>query len=96
VRQLSGDSQHLVVDLAQLGDQCFIGGYRGPLSLGEVWACFPPVGLILEQVQVGGLVVVHLDGPGHGGVVEEIGPGPGGLEEFQLLAHLSGHSARRQ
>jgi hypothetical protein len=33
---------------------------------------FPPAGLILEQVQVAALVVVDPDGPGHGGVVEEI------------------------
>jgi hypothetical protein len=47
---------------------------------------FPPVGLILEQVQVTGLVMVHLDDPGHGGIVQEIRLGPGRLQEFQLAA----------
>jgi hypothetical protein len=52
VGQLGGDGQHLSVDLAQLGDQRLVGGDSGPLGLGEVRACFLPVGLILEQAQV--------------------------------------------
>lgn len=41
-------------------------------------------GLVLEQRQVAGLVAVHPDDTGHGGVVQQIRPDPDGLEQLQL------------
>ena len=55
-------------------------------AVGQARAGLPPVGLVLEQRQVVGLVVVYPDDAGHGSVVQHIGPGPGGLEHLQLLA----------
>jgi len=47
---------------------------------------FPPVGLVLEQGEVGGLVVVDPDDPGHGGVVKDAGPARAGLQQLELVA----------
>ena len=52
--------------------QRLVDGQPGPLGAGQAQGCLPPVGLVLEQVQVVGLVVVHADDPGHGVIVQVI------------------------
>jgi hypothetical protein len=85
VREFVRDGQHLGVDLAELGDQCLVGGHPGPLAAGQAGVGFPLVRLVLEQVQVVGLVAVHADDPGHRVIVEKIRAGPGGLQQLQLV-----------
>jgi hypothetical protein len=74
--QLGSCGQDVAVDLAELGDQCLVDGDPGVLGGGQAGAGLPPVGLVLEQVQVGGLVAVNPDDAGHGGVVQPASHSP--------------------
>ena len=56
----------------------------GALGRGEPRHGVPPVGLVLEQHEIVGLVLVHPDDPGHSGVIEPVGLGQGRLQQAEL------------
>ena len=56
----------------------------GALGRGEPRFGVPSVGLVLEQHEIVGLVLVHPDDPGHGGVIEPAGLGQGRLQQVEL------------
>lgn len=82
--------QHLGVEPGQLTDRRrLILPDGGALRRVEVRHGVPPVGLVLEQHQIGGLVAVHPDDSGHSRVIEPVRLG--GLREQAELpgGHLN-------
>jgi hypothetical protein len=58
---LLGGGQQLGIESAQLVDRCLILPDSGTLGRGEPRHGVPPVGLVLEQHEIVGLVLVHPD-----------------------------------
>jgi hypothetical protein len=85
---LLGGGQQLGIESAQLVDRCLILPDSGTLGRGEPRHGVPPVGLVLEQHEIVGLVLVHPDDPGHRGVIEPAGPGQGRLQQAELSGDL--------
>jgi hypothetical protein len=82
--ELLGDGQHLGIEPAQLADRRLILLDGGALGRGEPGHGVPSVGLVLEQHEIVGLVLVHPDDPGHSGVIEPARLGQGRLQQAEL------------
>src|SRR6266436_5575488 len=82
--ELPGSGQHLGIEPAQLADRRLILLDGGALDWGEPRHGVPPAGLVLEQHEIAGLVLVHPDDPGHSGVIEPARLGQGSLQQGEL------------
>ncbi len=65
------------LSLAQLADRRLVLLDGGALGRGEPRFGVPSVGLVLEQHEIAGLVLVHPDDPGHSGVIQPARLGQG-------------------
>jgi hypothetical protein len=81
---MPGGGQHFGIEPAQLADRRLILPDGGVLGRGEPRFGVPPVGLVLEQHEIAGRVLVHPDDPGHSGVIEPVGLGQSGLQQGEL------------